>query len=64
MNIFTEWLRPNRIAGVYEWRDKDGNSHLFVFTPKKVIELDYDTKKYQLVLTIKQIKKAGSRKLL
>lgn len=46
----------NRITGIYEWRDLERNSHLFIFTGKRVVEVDYDTKAETLVITSKQIK--------
>lgn len=57
-NWLSNLLFPNRIKGVYQFRDADGNPHIFAFTGKRIVELDYETNKSLLVLTMKQIKAA------
>ena len=57
-------FRPERISGVYEFRSEDPitkerTPHLYVFTNKRIVELDYDTQEEKtVILTLQEIKKA------
>jgi len=48
-----------RIVTIQQFLDKDRNPHIYVVTPKRIVELDYETQKERkVVATLQDIKKA------
>lgn len=52
-------FRRERIAGIQQFLDIERKPHIYVFTSKRVVEIDYETMEEKtLVCTIKDVKKA------
>jgi len=52
-------FRRERIKGIQQFLDVERNPHIYIFTNKRVVEIDYLTgKDKKLIATLKELKEA------